>query len=331
MLPTAGPEFLVGTIDQKMSLLSADLQPLARLPDEVDSRAGPRSGSGRWAREAILMYPNADNGGQRLVPVPLHRRYAAQAGGGALLLAAGAAVGTLVRQRRRLRNLRRSSRRDLLRAFLTAHHGTVGPVGTLERALWTAEHPEMGGAERLGEVWSAARAEAVPDLQVLLDKAAHIRLDPPLLAIVRRELARLCGLLDDLAKLPPEARQRNDLLRQARTSLGLVADGVKSLGTTLSASSRIDPAPVVRTVVERYRQRAPRATITLDVAADGADPVCHADAADLEFALDNLLDNAVRQTASVAAAAVHRHPDSRPEAGHHHRRRQRTGGAGGRP
>ncbi len=301
MLPEAGPEFLLHGIDRKMHLLSAELRPLAEL---ADFTSGQRAGVWDAGPEAILMYANGSNSGQRLVPVPAHRRFARPAGAAVLLLGAGLTAVTLARQRRRLHSLRRSSRRDLLRAFLTSHHGTVGPVGVLERVLWAAEHPELGGAARLEEAWTAARAEAVPDLQVLLDKAAHIRLDPPLLAIVRRELARLGGIYDELAGLAPDARQRDDLLRKARTSLGLVADGVRSLGATLSASSHLDPLPVVRAVVERYRQRSAQVAFDLRLGDEEPELHCHADAVDLEFALDNLLDNAVRQTAAAAAAAI---------------------------
>ncbi|MBE0565883.1 MAG: hypothetical protein IH621_08010 [Krumholzibacteria bacterium] len=205
--------------------------------------------------------------------------------------------GTYLRQRRRLDRLRRTSRLDLLRAFLTSRHGTVGPVGVLDRVMWAVDNPAPDGTARLATAWADCRREAIPDLEALLEKAAHIRLDPPLLVIVRRELAALGRGLDDLAGMAADDRRRAGLAAAARTSLGLVGDGVRSLGATLAASCRLDPLPLVRELVVRYGAAHPQVAFALAVEPAAAGRHGHADRADLEFALDNLLDNAARQLA----------------------------------
>lgn len=295
LLPAAGPELVVRLLDRRTLLLAADLRPLAVLPDWT-GRGTPQLS---WQTDAgpLLMYPNTLNGGLRLVPTPLARRIAAPAVAGSLLLGAGLAGGTYLRQRRRLVRLRRTSRLDLLRAFLTSRHGTVGPVGVLDRVMWAVDNPAPDGTARLAAAWADCRREAIPDLESLLEKAAHIRLDPPLLVIVRRELAALGRGLDDLAGMAADDRRRAGLAAAARTSLGLVGDGVRSLGATLAASCRLDPLPLVRELVVRYGAAHPQVAFALAVEPAAAGRSGHADRADLEFALDNLLDNATRQLA----------------------------------
>ncbi len=301
VLPEPGPELYVVLADHAVQVYSGGLDHLADLPP----------GTGRsydlsvWSLgdESVAVYTNELNAGMQLVRVPAVRRYARPAAGGVLLLALAGAAGTTLRQRRRLGRLRRTSRRDLLRAFLTARHGTVGPVGACERVMWSLDNPAPGQEGRPAEVWAACRAEAVPDLEALLEKAAHIRLDPPLLAVVRRELANLVRVFDELVPLPSDDRRRARLQRAARTSLGLVADGVKSLGATLAASCRLEPLPVVRDLVARHAARRPHVAFRLEP-VPAALPPCHADAADLEFALDNLLDNAGRFAEGDAPAVT---------------------------
>ncbi|MFO7609950.1 MAG: ATP-binding protein [Candidatus Krumholzibacteriia bacterium] len=302
LLPAPEPELLVRLLDQRMLLLAADLRPLAQLPDWA-GRGTPQI---PWRTDAgpLLMYPNAWNAGLRLVPTPWAQRIGVPAAAGALLVGAGLAGGTFLRQRRRLGRLRRTSRLDLLRAFLTSRHGTVGPVGALDRVMWAVDNPAPDGAARLAAAWSACRAEAIPDLQALLEKAAHIRLDPPLLAIVRRELAAFGHSLDGLVGMAADDRHRPGLVAAARTSLGLVGDGVRSLGATLAASCRLDPGPLVREVAACHAARHPTVEFAVTVAPAAAGRQGHADHADLEFAVDNLLDNAARQVAGRPDARV---------------------------
>jgi anti-sigma regulatory factor (Ser/Thr protein kinase) len=306
MIQAPGPmqeefAFLTLVYGGRAVLLDTGLEPLAALAD-----ADPASRStGHWnvGEGIVYIYQSAMNSGFMLEAVPPLRRYAGLAGYGAglLLLAGGGAAG--VRHRRRMKVLRRTSRLDLLRAFLTSRHGTVGPVGALERVLWAAENPDAVPREKLAESWQAGRAEAEPDLAALLEKAAHIRLDPPLLTIVRRELGAFGRHMDKAVGLEPGAKGRNEAVLAARTSFGLLADGMKSLGATLAASCRVAPAPVVDEVAARHAQRQEAVAVTVAPAPDDL-PDAYADRLDLEFAVDNLLDNAVRALAGRPGAAV---------------------------
>ncbi|HPF70485.1 MAG TPA: HAMP domain-containing sensor histidine kinase [Candidatus Krumholzibacteria bacterium] len=296
-----GPELYVLCADQRVYALDRDLRDVAHCPPAIDKffdvliwRLGP---------DSILAYENRLNAGFRFVPVPAHRRYAGVAGAGSLVLLVGAGGGHLLRQRRRLGALRRTSRLDLLRAFLTSRHGTVGPVGALERVLWAAENPHSVPPERLAGSWEAFRREGWPDLEALLEKAAHMRLDPPLLTVVRREAGACLRHLDRAVDLEPGGRERAEAVAAARTSFGVVADGMKLLGAGLAASCRIDVRPVVREVLERHVQRRPAVAFRLEPLADDL-PDVHADRLDLEFALDNLLDNAGRAVQGRPAAVV---------------------------
>jgi signal transduction histidine kinase len=303
-LPEPGPEFLISAVDGSMRLLGADLALLARLPDW----SAPSPGAGIWdlGRESVMLYASRSGLGYQLVATPLHRRYAGPAGAGIVLLGAGVLGGTLVRQRRRLGRLRHTSRRDLLHAFLTSSHGTIGPVAALERALWSLENaaPMAAGAPPPLDVWERCRREAVPELETLLEKADQVRIDPPLQSIVRRELGNVGRIFDELAAGDVRAERRPGLIVAGRVSLGLVADGMKSLGATLAASCVLDPAPLVRELLARHSARNPAVVFVLHEDPEAPVRACHADAADLAFIVDNLLDNAVRQVSGAAAPAV---------------------------
>jgi len=301
LAPEPGREILIIRNPNEPFVMSADLRILCRLPVILTNS----SWSGIWNLEpyGIAAYASS-SGAQRLVRVPLFRRYAGHFLGAGGILLTVALIGGLVTQRRRLERVRRTNRRELLMTFQAARHGTVDPVMKLQRTAWIFDLPPDEARIKLDETRLAIRDNVLPELESLLDKCAFVDLDRDLVRVLRRELRRCCDCLEHRDALSAKQDDRTRLARRFATSIELVAQGMASLGSTLACDGLVDPRAVLDEVASRYGSRWKQEGVTVHLPRGPQPPACRATSEDLEFCLDNLLDNATRMLAGVADATI---------------------------
>lgn len=310
LLPSPGPEFLVGAQPGRLAVLDADLRLLAVTPDAARHGSHVSPLFAQDGSPMIMILPGSDASGVLYALVP-----AVGSGPSRLLLLTvipvAAAGAVAVRRRRRGSSEPafggREARLQLLGQLELAGHGAIGLLKTLRRVVWLGRAAPAEGAEpwreRMLALGGECRERALPSVDGLLRLADAAELEP---RVVMRAKESLALVQKELSNLHIAAYGR-EALADHLPDLSAAADDLENdlqrLRREVAADFRTDLAATADRVLLLLREELEAGGVAVERLGEPQAWV-RCDPEELAFVLDDLVQNALRAMAAAGSGSL---------------------------